>query len=452
MSFLQDEYNSKIDNVRKCQQFISIAIANGITVSPPPGLNCEAHMADIAYKFAPEGGQSFINRAQNLVADAREIQYRGKPKYLQAMATAETSQAYFGSGPLRGNYFGGSLQYPVQNARVPKKANKNVRRLMKAKAYKHKIGYLSLPGEIRNRIMGFALVPGDVFPTHKTKPINRRGSRAFMPGCHLLATCRQAYLEGYESFYSLNTFHLARGRLSASIKYFAGLRPEHQCRICRLCIDFSLLDLTPSVIDGIEQAHFENTLHPSWNTLENRGHHVVTRYVLEALRNLWIEKIIAVGKTLGIKRVELRGVPIALYDLGFGTHMGYNIASKALIMEGPGIARLLNPLDLVMSCRGWDSMFLLHDSQCRWDDKIRELLDDMLSSIEFIVTAKLLKHEVNGVGGWESFKYWLRHLAYTAAEEYTTLQVDEDLWDEKKGWHAGHRVYAVSELDLTSGS
>ena len=440
MSSLQDEDNSQIDNLRKCQQFIWNATANGISVSLLPGLNSEANIVNTGYKSVPKADlKSFINRSQDSISGAREIQYRGQPKYLQTKATSGTSIVDLMSDPVNGEYFRGWLQYPTENARAQKKTNKDFPRPTKTNPYKHKIGYLSLPGEIRHKIMWFALFPGELFPSHKTQPVNLRGSRAFMPGCQLLATCRQAYLEGCESFYSFNTFHLPRGRLSTSIKYFASLKSEHQCLISRFCIDFSILDLTPSVMARIEQAYFENELDPWRVPLQSRAYDVVTPYVLYALRDLWVEKIIAVGKTLGIQRVELRGVPIALHDPGSGTHRTYNIATKALIMEGPGIARLLKPLDLVMSCKGWDSMYLLHDSQCRWDEKIHWLLDDMLSSIEFIVKAKLIKHEVNGRGGWEYFKEWLRNLENSPAEDCTYLQVGEELWNEKKGWHTGHR-------------
>ena len=437
----QDEDKPNIDDVQKLQQFRSNAIANGINVSLPPGLRRQAYNVDTTYNLSREDFKCFINHAPELMMSVPEIQRRAKPKYLQTSATAETSMADVMSDPVHGDYLSAWLQYPPQNAWGSRKTDKDVPPTRGAGAYKDKIGYLSLPGEIRNRIMWFALVPGDVFPSHESRPSNRRGSRASLPACQLIATCRQAYLEGHESFYSHNTFHLAPGRLSASIKYFASLRPEHQCLISSFCIDFSILDLAPSVIDEIEQA-YQKKLRPGGKPLESHGRHLVTQYVLETLRSVWIEKIVAIGKTLGIKRVELRRISIALPDL-LDVHLPpykrYNIVKKALIMEGPGIASLLNPLDLVMSRKGWDSMYLLHDSHCRWDDKIQLLLDDMLSRAESVITARLVNFEVDGVGGWGYFKEWLRHLENCATEEYTYSQVDEDLWNKKRGWHAGRR-------------
>ena len=438
MLVYQDEDKSKIDYVRKLLQFRSNANANGITVSLPPGLRGQTCTVNTAFEVPPADPKCLINHARELVVGAPEIQRRVEPKYLQTSATAETSMADVMSGPVHGNYLGGWLQYPTQNACGPKKIDKNVPQPIKAKAYKHKIGYLSLPGEIRNRIMWFALVPGEVFPSHKTQPRNQRGSRKYMPGCQLLATCRQVYLEGYESFYSLNAFHLPRGPLSASIKYFGSLKPEHQCLISRFCIDFSILDLTPSVITSIEEVLLGSKVCYTEMPSANREIGVVTRCILNALRDLWIEKIIAVGKTFGIKCVELRRIPVVLHDL-FGAHMPYTIARKALIMEGPGIASRLNPLDLVMSRNGWDSLYFVQDSRCRWDDKILWLLEEMLMDVELIITATLIHHEADKDGGWEQFKHWLRHIDNSASEECTCSQVDEEFWNEEKGWHAGHR-------------
>ena len=49
----------------------------------------------------------------------------------------------------------------------------------------------------------------------KTQPVDYDGVPLFVPGCQLLATCKTAYLEGHEMFFTRNTFHLARGPISA---------------------------------------------------------------------------------------------------------------------------------------------------------------------------------------------------------------------------------------------
>lgn len=64
----------------------------------------------------------------------------------------------------------------------------------------YQIDYPLFPPEIRNKIMEFALVPGDIHP-----PYSRNGVQ-------LLATSRQNYEDGHVMYYSDNVFHIPRGR------------------------------------------------------------------------------------------------------------------------------------------------------------------------------------------------------------------------------------------------
>ena len=130
---------------------------------------------------------------------------------------------------------------------------------------KPKVGFLSLPGEIRNKIMDYALVPGEIYLSTKCQPIDihsKTKTRLFVPGCQLLATCKQAYLEGHESFYGLNNFHLAHGPLFVSMNYFASLNARHQDLIKHVTIDLSVVDLTWPVLERIEAAFRENERKP----------------------------------------------------------------------------------------------------------------------------------------------------------------------------------------------
>lgn len=66
--------------------------------------------------------------------------------------------------------------------------------------------YFDLPGEIRNRIMDFALYPGHVDVCERAQATS--GS---LPGFQLLAASKQAYSEGHAIFYSKNSFQLPYG-------------------------------------------------------------------------------------------------------------------------------------------------------------------------------------------------------------------------------------------------
>ena len=143
---------------------------------------------------------------------------------------------------------------------------------------------LRLPPEIRNRIMHYILVPGDIYiPGHSHKIITkaRRNLRAkdrieavakkiqypylskilsmrqgqrdsdIKYGFQVLATCKQLYCEGYAMFYCLNVFHLPPGPLCASTTYFDNLQPHHKSLIKHIAIDFSIADMTPRLVSDI---------------------------------------------------------------------------------------------------------------------------------------------------------------------------------------------------------
>lgn len=69
-----------------------------------------------------------------------------------------------------------------------------------------KLSYFSLPGEIRNKVIGYVLASGNIYPCRRVSETSRRGPDAMAnvepgPGVQLMATCKQAYRKGHELFY-----------------------------------------------------------------------------------------------------------------------------------------------------------------------------------------------------------------------------------------------------------
>ena len=138
------------------------------------------------------------------------------------------------------------------------------------------LGYFSLPQEIRDQIMDYVLVPGEILLTGP-KPINRHHRPSALravhrmvetvsrrhhrdstsvrvrqpPGFQLLATCKQACAEGLTVFYSRNIFYLPAGPVENTHRTLAALAPLHQSLIKKVGIEMSGRDLTPSVIEEI---------------------------------------------------------------------------------------------------------------------------------------------------------------------------------------------------------
>ncbi|KAI4113195.1 MAG: hypothetical protein LQ338_008219 [Usnochroma carphineum] len=164
-----------------------------------------------------------------------------------------------------------------------------------------RIGYLSLPAELRHQILEEALIIDDCVrpiggPTvHRSwrrdidiviaaqrqalkdliryrhslkvyilysvtegyftiiltvKPTICRSTADVAP--HFLSVCRTAYEEGHPLFYSQNTFQIPPGPLSVTKQYFDGLQPEHRRLIRKVVLNISLVDLTVETMDAIE--------------------------------------------------------------------------------------------------------------------------------------------------------------------------------------------------------
>ena len=117
-----------------------------------------------------------------------------------------------------------------------------------------KLSYFSLPGEVRNKIMGYVLVgdqPNSYDPVLEA-PTRSQDTAArvhFRLGVQLIATCKQAYIEGHGLFYSNNTFHLPP---KMPFLWPERLQAKHKSMIKRISITIGLVELTPSMLSQVE--------------------------------------------------------------------------------------------------------------------------------------------------------------------------------------------------------
>lgn len=189
-------------------------------------------------------------------------------------------------------------------------------RTQKPKNPKNEVGYLSLPGELRNHIMSLILLPGKIYLPASPfalqdnymipPPVDRFGDfihamaflgqsyrqlassskdhvrthRCFLsfaiwdeihyaslapkannsivaprepfPAFQFLAASRQTHYEGQAMFWNQNTFYLPRGPLPHAQFFFGNVLPQHKALISSIGIQFSLLDLTDGVLAAVD--------------------------------------------------------------------------------------------------------------------------------------------------------------------------------------------------------
>ena len=135
--------------------------------------------------------------------------------------------------------------------------------------------FFGLPPEIRNQILNYLLVPGevDVKKSSHTEttfiPADGHTRRVILEarssgrlkqfispksGLPFLATCRQAYAEGRTYYYGQNTFFLAPGGIRNTLDLAKAVQPRNLELIAYIGIKFDVTDLGPreygSVLDA----------------------------------------------------------------------------------------------------------------------------------------------------------------------------------------------------------
>ena len=105
--------------------------------------------------------------------------------------------------------------------------------------------YLFLPRELRNQIMKYALNPGEVcIPTNNSSLQDRPRY-----GVQVLATCRQAYEEGYTIWYGKNQFRIRSCAASEMRRILGAYRAKHLRIMPSLIVECTLYDLPRSHLD-----------------------------------------------------------------------------------------------------------------------------------------------------------------------------------------------------------
>ena len=265
--------------------------------------------------------------------------------------------------------------------------------------------------------MDYALTPGEVYLATKTDPANWTGSKTSTCGCEgptsgfqILATCKQLYMEGHEVYYASNNFHLPPGPVEGFLKWYEALRPNHRDLIRSVTIDFSILDLTPSVLEQCESSYRERYKQSMTQSNYTRAKYDTLNIVIDTLRDLWMEKMAEVYKLQAFLTVKL----VALNLGGVVSRRRTLLPGPVMTLKGDAIDRVLRPVSaMTYAPLGFGpNRVLLGDGG--WKNH----MDVMMVSTADGVRVEIMKH-FDGLAScdesfcWPAFKRWLRDLEIT---------------------------------------
>ena len=300
-----------------------------------------------------------------------------------------------------------------------------------------KTPYISLPAEIRNRIMDYALAPGDVYLATKADPANWTGSKASTSGCEgptsgcqMLATCKQIYMEGHEVFYAGNNFHLPAGPIKGFLNWYEALRPEHRDLIRSVTIDMSILDLTPSVLEQCEatyQERFnESIAQPSFTeTIFD-----TVEIVLNTLRELWVQKMAEVYRMQAFRFMKL--VALALGDPTFRRKSLLPVS--VIYLKGDDVVRFLRPVNAwtQLPLEFQHDLFSYYDG---WDENVEHMVRSNLEFVRREIIRQLDDLAASKQDfGWPKFKRWMRNFEIDVRRTEHPAIIRHSYRDEKKSY------------------
>lgn len=204
----------------------------------------------------------------------------------------------------------------------------------------------------------------------------RRPGPSSHPGYQILATCRQAYEEGVEGFYTKNTFYLPPGPVEHSIHYFDCLTPTNRVKIKTIGVRFGIEDLVPITTPQKDVVlDCDDKWTAAWKTGEPEES--LSYYCDEKLREIWFQKLswirnwntvriaklefLPLGKALHIKGDQL-GYYLEDVDVNPFTELGdwaglygmcFNYSGSALAMTSEAASAAHDMIQAKIKIEGW---------------------------------------------------------------------------------------------------
>ena len=257
--------------------------------------------------------------------------------------------------------------------------------------------------------MSLALTGGHVHLRSKSYSVKLRSHRppeitsnASSPAVNFLATCQQAYKEGHKMYYSENTFHMPPGSLEEMTLLLNNIRPECLAMMKHVELNFSLLDLTPSVLKEVE-ANLAKTgdkvpYDRQWQTwrLPIPKNAIYLKLLKDSLRCLWDGKLL-VARSSFSNLEDLR--------IRFFAHFSGGGSNSVLILQGRNADGLIG----AHPAMGKDTFDARSDLDLM--DSYEKFTGDVAAVAQAMVTSRVLEK------GWRNFKSWLSPESMFALEQ-----------------------------------
>ena len=173
--------------------------------------------------------------------------------------------------------------------------------------------YYTLPGEIRNKIMEYMFVPGELHlrvpPADARKgirPLNAWRRWHGNTGLAFMGSCRTARQEGLQYYYAQNTFYLPPGDIKATLLFFDVLEPHCAAMIKSLGVQIRITDELLGIFDtAVKEANYYWQAHSGYSVALMQADSLATT-IANKVQQVWLTKLDWIRNCDGYDQIKIQ--------------------------------------------------------------------------------------------------------------------------------------------------
>lgn len=171
--------------------------------------------------------------------------------------------------------------------------------------------YYTLPGEIRNKIMEYLFVPGELHlrvppadARKRIRPTNAWRRWHGNPGLSFMRSCRTARQEGLQYYYAQNTFYLPPGDIKATLPFFDVLEPHYAAMIKSLGVGIRITDESLGIFDtAVKEANWQ--AHSRYSVALMQADSLATT-IANKVQQVWLTKLDWIRNCDGYDQIKIQ--------------------------------------------------------------------------------------------------------------------------------------------------